>query len=38
MTPTTPVPEPLTTGGTVLTGSIAWLIKRRQVAAQKAKA
>ncbi|MBG1242723.1 PEP-CTERM sorting domain-containing protein [Nostoc sp. NZL] len=38
ITSTTPVPEPLTTGGTVLTGSIAWLIKRRQVAAQKAKA
>ncbi|WP_373525577.1 PEP-CTERM sorting domain-containing protein [Nostoc sp.] len=36
--PTTPVPEPLTTGGTVLTGGIAWLVKRRQVAAQKAKA
>ncbi|MDZ7969824.1 MAG: PEP-CTERM sorting domain-containing protein [Nostoc sp. DedSLP03] len=38
ITSTTPVPEPLTTGGTVLAGSIAWLIKRRQVAAQKTKA
>ncbi|MEH2445174.1 MAG: PEP-CTERM sorting domain-containing protein [Nostoc sp.] len=38
VTPMTPVPEPLTTGSIVLTGGIAWLVKRRQVAAQKAKA
>jgi len=38
VTPTTPIPEPLTTGGTVFTGGIAWLVKRRQVATQKAKA
>lgn len=38
ITSTTPVPEPLTTGGTVLTASIAWLMKCRQVTAQKAKA
>ncbi|MEH2079768.1 MAG: hypothetical protein V7K89_07060 [Nostoc sp.] len=38
LSPTTPILEPLTTGGTVLTGGIAWLVKCRQVAGQKAKA
>jgi hypothetical protein len=38
VTSTTPVPEPLTTGGIIFTGGIAWLVKHRQVAAQKAKA
>ncbi|RCJ27668.1 hypothetical protein A6770_25330 [Nostoc minutum NIES-26] len=37
VTGTTPVPEPLTMGGTVIAGSIGWLMKRKQ-AAQKAKA
>ncbi|WP_193198502.1 PEP-CTERM sorting domain-containing protein [Nostoc sp. MG11] len=34
VTSTTPVPEPLTTGGTVVAGGIGWLIKRKQVNAQ----
>ncbi|WP_392535859.1 PEP-CTERM sorting domain-containing protein [Nostoc sp. C117] len=36
--PTTQIPEPLTTGGVVLTGGVVWLMKRRQNATQKAKA
>ncbi|MBD2679640.1 MULTISPECIES: PEP-CTERM sorting domain-containing protein [Nostoc] len=38
VTSITSIPEPLTTGGTVLTAGIAWLVKRRKVTAKKAKA
>ncbi|QLE57217.1 hypothetical protein [Nostoc sp. TCL26-01] len=38
ITSKTPIPEPLTTSGTIFAAAIAWVMKRRQVATQKAKA
>ncbi|MBD6614544.1 PEP-CTERM sorting domain-containing protein [Komarekiella sp. 'clone 1'] len=36
VTSTTPVPEPLTTGGTVLAGGIGWLVRKQANAQTKA--